>query len=396
MKYLLTSIDVYVIGMSILLILSITSSSHSQSVKLFDNETLDGWTIKGDVKASFNDDVVSLESGEDHGILWSDAIYDHFVLRGECFLEPGLAGALLFRQPGKHDLAQGYALSLTHQPDQQNPTGSIINVARGTWLPRFDTAGWFSFVLKAHGDYLVVKIDDQIVAQTRDHRSRDGHLGFKITNGSMLKFRELTLTDLADPGHTPDIRDHFNAAFNIPFTEIFDGKSLDGWSNHGGSTWDVENGILHGYSGDAGGFLISDGSYKNFHLILDFKIIKEDNSGIFIRRPAEAAEVTIQNSIECNIYDHNGFEHAYSTGSLATHARAWSNLINYEGWNTAEILAHEDQVAMYINGVKASQADLPQFNQAGNICLQAGIKVFHPTQGPSDIYFRNIRVKSLD
>ena len=370
--------------------------SRGQSLELFDNETLDGWMTKGDLEVSFGDDEISLRAPSDPATLWSDFQLSHFILRGMLYLESGLEGALLFRQPDREDISGGYAISLNHREAQQNPTGSIIDVARGTWLARFDTAGWFPFVLQARGDHLMINIDGSIVAQTHDRRSDIGHLGFKIGTGSTLKLRDLALTKLTDPGSGLDIRNHFDSQPEVPFTHLFDGSTLEGWTNLGASTWDVEDGVLHGYSGETGGFLISDGAYKNFHLILDFRIIKEDNSGIFIRRPADAEAVTIQNSVECNIYDHNGYAHPYSTGSLATHARAWSNLISYEHWNTAEILAYEDQVAMYINGVKASHADLPQFNRAGNICLQAGFRVFHPDKGASDIYFRNIRIKSLD
>ena len=368
----------------------------AQSIELFDNESLDGWEVVGDLNISFDDEEVIMMAGEGNAILWSRYDHDNFVLRGSLYLDENTKGAVLFRQPYRQHLEMGYALSLTHHADQQNPTGSIINTARGTWFPKFDTAGWFDFALTVDGDYIRVMINDEVAAQTHDRRSMGGKMGFKIPAQGSLKFQDLTLTRLPERQLGPDIRAHFDRHIDRSFTYIFDGKSLDGWTNVGASSWDVTDGILHGYSGETGGFLVSDGSYRNFHLILDFKIIKEDNSGIFIRRDPNDAEVNIQNSVECNIYDHNGFAHPYSTGSLATHARAWSNLISYENWNTAEIIAWEDQIAMYINGVKASHADLPQFNRAGNICLQAGFRVFHPEKGASDIYFRNIRVKSLD
>ncbi len=364
----------------------------AQGIVLFDNGTLDGWTTEGNIQADFKNGAITLYTDSDQAMLLSDARYNDFVLRGECFLNNGTKGAILFRYEGE---AQGYSASLNHSADQQNPSGSITNVARGTWLPGFDTAGWFPFQLWAKGDYLKVVVDDVIIAQTHDRHSLGGRIGFELVKGSKLQFRDMTITTISGQVNGPDIRNYFDAHFETPFQYIFDGETLSDWSEEGEATWSVEDGVIHGNSGEKGGFLVSEGIYKNFHLILDFRILKEDNSGIFIRKPSDAETVSTENSIECNIYDHNGFTHAYSTGSLATHARAWSNLINYDKWNTAEIMAWEDQVAMYINGVKASHADLPEFNHAGNICLQAGIRIFSD-QGPSDIFFRNIRIKSID
>ena len=370
----------------------------SASGDLFPNE-LDGWSKSHHCQVEFTGGVISILASSGSASLSSEKNYTDFILNGQCYLEDSTRGALIFRQretPQLSDMTQGYKVSLNHFEDQQNPTGSIIDVARGTWLPRFDTAGWFDIEVSALGNHLQIKLNDQVVAQTFDHNNLDGHLAFEVPKGRALKLRNMQIAIVSDIDVGLDIRSHFDQQLEIPFEQIFNGQTTEGWSATGDGTWNVEDGVLHGFSGAKGGFLISDAAYQDFHLILDFKIKKGDNSGIFIRRLPEANDVTLQNSIECNIYDHNGFSHAYSTGSLATHARAWSNLISYEGWNTAEIFAWGDQVAMYINGIKASHAKLPQFNQRGNICLQGGIKIFSEDKGPSDIYFRNIRIRSVD
>jgi hypothetical protein len=132
-------------------------------------------------------------------------------------------------------------------------------------------------------------------------------------------------------------------------------------------------------------------------LKLKFKIRHEDNSGIFIRHiPSDTALVTTDNAIECNIYDHDGFTHEYSTGAIAPIARAWSKMIDYENWNEMEIFAFEDQICLYINGIKSSEAHLPEkFNQKGNICIQGGIQVFNGNL-PSDIYIKNLQIKDFE
>jgi len=368
------------------------------STDLFPNE-LEGWSKSLETQVTFDKDEISISAIAGDATLMSVEKYEDFIINGQCYLDEETRGEISFRQRNavqESSMSVEFKVSLNHFSDQQNPTGSIIDMARGTWLPSFDTAGWFDLEISALADHLQIKINGIVVAQTFNRRSLTGHVGFRVPKGSLLRFRNIQISTVAEVDLGVDIRDHFDSHPSTPFEIIFDGKTTAGWSAQGDGTWEVENGILHGFSGNKGGFLVTENAYKDFHLILDFKIKKEDNSGIFIRRSANENEVTLQNSVECNIYDHNGYAHAYSTGSLATYARAWSNLISYESWNTAEILAWGDQIAMYINGIKASHANLPKFNRPGNICLQGGIKIFSADKGPSDIYFRNIRIRSLD
>ena len=178
---------------------------------------------------------------------------------------------------------------------------------------------------------------------------------------------------------------------------LFDGKSLKGWSKSGDGYWRVEDGALHGYSGEKGGYLINEGSYKNFYLKAAFKIAYEDNSGIFIRKDPNVENPGLDNALECNIYDANGFSHAYSTGAIVTHARAWSKMITYEEWNELEIFAFEDHIVMAINGRKASDVHVPSnFNIAGNICLQAGLQLMSEEKGPSNVWIKDIYVKDFE
>ena len=99
-------------------------------------------------------------------------------------------------------------------------------------------------------------------------------------------------------------------------------------------------------------YLVSEKSYKNFYLKGKFKILKEDNSGVFIRKHPDSTNITLTNTIECNIYDHNGYTHAYSSGAIVPHARAWAGMVHYKDWNSFEIFTKDDLVIMYLNGFK--------------------------------------------
>ena len=71
-------------------------------------------------------------------------------------------------------------------------------------------------------------------------------------------------------------------------TVLFDGKSLDKWTQVGSAKWRVESGIIvGGQDGDPkrSGLLMTKDSFKNFDLSLEFKMDEHGkyNSGVYLR-----------------------------------------------------------------------------------------------------------------
>ena len=68
------------------------------------------------------------------------------------------------------------------------------------------------------------------------------------------------------------------------FVDLFDGKTLKGWTRVGdrGSGYQVENGVLVSPP-DYKGNLFTDAEYSNFILRFDFKLTEGANNGIGIR-----------------------------------------------------------------------------------------------------------------
>ena len=73
---------------------------------------------------------------------------------------------------------------------------------------------------------------------------------------------------------------------------MFDGENTDGWRNYGEETFPEEGWVIEGEAlkcigsgegeaGGAGGDIIYDQKFKDFHLKLEWKISKGGNSGIF-------------------------------------------------------------------------------------------------------------------
>ena len=72
--------------------------------------------------------------------------------------------------------------------------------------------------------------------------------------------------------------------------DLFDGRSLAGWTQHGGGIWAVEDGVIVGRfdrDNPGAGYLMTDGAYEDFVFELEFWVDKGGNSGVFIREPRQ-------------------------------------------------------------------------------------------------------------
>lgn len=367
-------------------------------------EDLSQWSEIGEIEAAVQNGVLSLSAVENHqsALLVSNTGFDNFRLEFDFMVDqPGTGVVFRFNDKVKTFTQNAeYVVSTDFNSDQQNPAGTVIATARATVLEDIDPEQWNTMAIEANGTRLTTYLNDQLVAVANDDRFSTGKIALQVpdTSGKTAKFRNMRVRQLITlPVVTELVEDRFRSDSSRAWQSMFDGKSLDGWKPLGDGSWKVEDGSIHGYSGVEGGFLVSDNAYKNFYLKTKFRILKEDNSGIFIRKSPDSTAVTITDAIECNIYDHNGPAHAYSTGSIATHARAWYGMIDYSDWNEMEIFAEDDHIVMFVNGTKSSESYLPpKFAKAGNICLQGGIKVFAPDKGPSDIFFKEVMIKSFD
>ena len=166
------------------------------------------------------------------------------------------------------------------------------------------------------------------------------------------------------------------------FTTLFDGSSLDGWRVLGNANWELSEGAVSANSGN--GYLVSEESYGDFELSLEFWVDTPANSGIFIRC-SDPQSVNDRNSYEVNIYDTRA-DQTYRTGGIV-HLAAPSAVINSGGqWNTYQITALGSRLVVNLNGTQTVDTTDEQFT-SGPIALQYGAGI---------VRFRNVRIRSLD
>jgi hypothetical protein len=145
----------------------------------------------------------------------------------------------------------------------------------------------------------------------------------------------------------------------------------------GGSHWEVVDGLLTP-CGDPAGYLVSDQSYKNFVLSVEFKTAAETNSGVYVRSPKESGGYEVQ------IWRQQPA--GYNTGAIVgTGKTARDYTFKPNEWNRFEITADGDHLTVVLNGETTLDVHDARFPE-GNIRFQY-------QQFP--IQFRNIKIRPL-
>src|SRR5882672_6610482 len=152
------------------------------------------------------------------------------------------------------------------------------------------------------------------------------------------------------------------------WVQLFDGKTMDGWSTTGEANWRVEDGALVADQGK-GGHLVTKGSYKNFMIYSEFWSDEKANSGIFIRCKDPKA-IGAKTCYEVNIFDKRP-DQTYGTGSIVYFAEVNPMPKAAGKRNTMEITADGRHLVVAVNGQKT--ADVRSgFNEEGHLTLQYG------------------------
>jgi hypothetical protein len=201
---------------------------------------------------------------------------------------------------------------------------------------------------------------------------------------------------------------------------LFDGKTTNGWHTYGkptvGEAWKVVDGTLmfDPTIKVGGGNIVTNESFTNFHLQLEWKISKNGNSGIifFVQdNPAKYKE-TWHTGPEMQVLDNDG----HPDSKIISHRAGnlydlivgdESGVKPAEEWNKVDIIVHKGNLKMKLNGVttvnthlgddgwkelirrsKFSKGESPDFGKvfSGHISLQD-----HGDQ----VWYRNIRIQKL-
>ena len=175
--------------------------------------------------------------------------------------------------------------------------------------------------------------------------------------------------------------------------QLFNGKNLEGWANHGEEKWYVKNGELICESGPKAeyGYLSTEQFYDDFELTLEFKQEADGNSGVFIRSTFEGNKVTgWQVEVAPPAKHTGGIYESYGRGWLIKPDPSKDSTLKMGEWNTLKIRAVGANITSWLNGVEMVNLKDELIGKGkGAIALQihdgGGIKV----------KWRNIRIKPI-
>lgn len=197
------------------------------------------------------------------------------------------------------------------------------------------------------------------------------------------------------------------------FVSLFNGKNLDGWYTFlkdpnmpADSVFTVEDGMIH-VSGRNFGYVCTRQSFKNFHLILQFKwgVAKwpprqnaKRDSGVLYYFSSSSPDKVWPRSIECQVQEGDcGDFWLIDSTSLTVNGKLYPPMKNqqvvkssdqekpYGEWNTLEIIGKDGKCTHILNGTIVNEGTDANVRE-GKILLQS--------EG-SEIYYRNIRVQEL-
>lgn len=214
------------------------------------------------------------------------------------------------------------------------------------------------------------------------------------------------------------------SAKEVQWTNLFDGKTLNGWKVLGGkATFRVERGTIVGTTSKGGEnyntFLCTEKEYGNFNLEFEFLCEEDLNSGVAFRSifadglvRGYQFEIDPDKTNKYIAYPHNLNEkgnvipagkepRSWTGGVYDEKRRGWLNNLTENPkaraafipgkWNKGRIEAHKDGIRTYINGVLASSM-VDYMTPNGFIGLQVHwLKKYKKME----VRFRNIRIQDF-
>ena len=172
------------------------------------------------------------------------------------------------------------------------------------------------------------------------------------------------------------------------WTTLFDGKSIDNFTQVGDANWRIEDGSVVADKGT--GFLVTKNTYGDFEMRVEFWADEDANSGIYIRC-SDPQKIMSNNSYEVNIFDKRP-EPLYGTGAIVDLAKVDPMPKAGGKWNVLEITAKGPRMSVVLNGQKTVDGAEDHKFASGPFALQFAPGV---VKDKGVIKFRKVEIKAL-
>lgn len=341
---------------------------------LFDGKTLNGWknyNASGIAGWAAEDECLSSNgSGDDlHGYIITEKMYDNFelvfdwkisvegnsgvlyhVIESNKFETPYLTGpeyqllddvGLAQKVENWQKTGADYAMHVPYSVVKQlSPVGywntsciifdngHVEYWLNGARLVDFEawTAEWFN--LKNSGKWNMA---------SEYGLSETGYISLQ-DHGSKVWFRNIKIKKLPKK--------------EKPIAKLFNGVDLSNWISYGMEKWYVQDSLMVCEFGSGNNkYLATKLYYKDFDLIIDFKQISNNNSGIYFHSTFDGTKVFgWQIEIASKGTESGGIYESYGRGWLSRIADKKENILKPDEWNTLRVKVIGPEVLVWLNG----------------------------------------------
>lgn len=418
-------------------------------VQLFDGRTLDGWKqLNGEAEYRIEDDEIvgAARLNTPNSFLCTERDYGNFVLEYEFLVDPRLNSGVQIRSLSRSDYRDGrvHGYQVEIDPSSRAWSAGIYDEARRGWLyplsrnpeggAAFRQNDWNTVRVEAVGPSIRTWLNGQMTANLVDDMTASGMICLQVhsirdpgVEGAQVRWRNLRIkTSSLEEERMPVDPDvpEFNYLEN-ELTErerrrgwrlLWDGETTRGWRgaglNHFPETgWETQDGAL---TVTGGGDIVTEETFGDFELEVDFKISEGANSGIkyYVKSVPNGGPV----GLEYQIIDDEGHENLGENHAIASlyDLIPAENLsipsrdipVNGAGeWNRARIISRNGLVEHWLNDhkvveydrgtqafralvQKSKYADFPEFGEweQGRILLQ---------DHGDRVSFRNIKIREF-
>ncbi len=179
------------------------------------------------------------------------------------------------------------------------------------------------------------------------------------------------------------------------WVSLFNGSDLSGWRKVGQERWEVVDGAIYGQGiTKEYGYLVTEKSYRDFHLSLRFKCDADGNSGVYIHTAFEGDSPRIvagrQIEIDRTLGHHTGGIYGDGKGWIAWPSPQYETVIRPYDWNDMLIQVEGNHYVVDLNGIRVLDFTYPSPGaEEGPIALQ-----LH-SGGQGRMRFKDIYVRDL-
>ena len=310
------------IGMGLLL--GVTLHAQDGWRYLFNGKDLNDWVqLNGKAHYYMEDSVLVGETvpGSPNSFLCTKDHFGDFILEFDVYLEAAVNSGVQIRSESTPEYMNGrvHGYQVEIDPSVRKWTGGIYDEARRGWLynlernpegkEAFHMGYWNHFHVEAIGNTIRTWVNGVECANLVDDMTHSGFIGLQVHNignnkelaGKKIRWRNIRIMtgDLAAHRWKPNPAVPVISYLNNQLTGqekaegwklLWDGETTNGWrgaklDHFPGKGWVIKDGVLtvqasNGGEEGGGGDIITDKTYRNFVLEVDFRITKGANSGI--------------------------------------------------------------------------------------------------------------------